>query len=216
MRLTARFTQLLVGLFLYGASTALMVRAMVGASSWTALTEGLEHVVPWSFGTITVVTSGVILLAWIPLRQKPGIGTVVNAFAIGPSADVVLAIVPEPGTLVARVLLFAGSLLLLAFATAVYIGAGFGSGARDGLMVGIHERFGWPIWLARTVVEISVVIVAWFLGGDIGIGTVVAAFAIGPVVGPLLPLMRRLPWSPRPAGREARIEPAPPVTTPTH
>ena len=194
--LTIRFVQLFVGLFLYGASTALQVRAVVGVSSWTVLTEGLEHVVPWSFGVITVVSSGVILLFWIPLRQRPGIGTLLNALAIGPSADLVLWLVPTPHGLVGRVLLFVAGLLLLAVATACYIGAGFGTGARDGLMVGLHQRLGWPVWLARTAIEVSVVVVGWLLGGDVGVGTIVAAFAIGPMVGPLLPVFRRFPWSP--------------------
>lgn len=225
--LTVRFAQLFVGLFLYGASTALQVRAVVGVSSWTVLTEGLENVVPWSFGVITVVSSGVILLFWIPLRQKPGIGTLLNALAIGPSADLVLWLVPTPPDLVGRILLFAAGLLLLAVATACYIGAGFGTGARDGLMVGLHQRLGWPVWLARTVIEVSVVIVGWFLGGDVGAGTVVAAFAIGPMVQPLMPLFRRFPWSPErtPAAvaersaLEARptpgTQPAPATSAPT-
>ncbi|ROP64994.1 YitT family protein [Curtobacterium sp. ZW137] len=211
--LTLRFAQLFVGLFLYGASTALQVRTVVGVSSWTVLTEGLENVVPWSFGLITVVSSGVILLFWMPLRQKPGIGTLLNALAIGPSADLVLWLVPTPDGLLARIGLFVAGLLLLALATAFYIGAGFGTGARDGLMVGVHERFGWPIWLARTVIEVTVVIVGWFLGGDVGAGTVIAAFVIGPMVQPLMPVFRRFPWSPERAGhvstgREARLAPA--------
>ncbi|MEK6310041.1 MULTISPECIES: membrane protein YczE [Curtobacterium] len=194
--LTLRFAQLAVGLFLYGASTALQVRAVVGVASWTVLTEGLEHVVPWSFGVITVVSSGVILLFWIPLRQKPGIGTLLNALAIGPSADLVLWLVPAPDGLLPRIGLFVAGLLLLAVATAFYIGAGFGAGARDGLMVGVSQRFGWPLWVARTVIEVTVVIVGWLLGGDVGAGTVIAAFAIGPMVQPLMPLFRRFPWSP--------------------
>lgn len=194
--LALRFAQLAIGLFLYGASTALQVRAVVGVASWSVLTEGLEHVVPWSFGVITVVSSGVILLFWIPLRQKPGIGTLLNALAIGPSADLVLWLVPAPDGLLARVGLFVAGLLLLAVATAFYIGAGFGTGARDGLMVGVSQRFGWPIWVARTVIEVTVVVVGWLLGGDVGAGTVIAAFAIGPMVQPLMPLFRRFPWSP--------------------
>lgn len=194
--LTLRSAQLLVGLFLYGASTALQVRAVVGVSSWTVLTEGLEHVLPWSFGVITVVSSGVILLFWIPLRQKPGIGTLLNALTIGPSADLVLWLVPAPDGLLPRVGLFVAGLALLAVATAFYIGAGFGTGARDGLMVGLHERFGWPVWVARTVIEVAVVVVGWILGGDVGAGTVIAAFAIGPMVQPLMPVFRRFPWSP--------------------
>jgi uncharacterized membrane protein YczE len=229
--LVLRSVQLLVGLFLYGASTALQVRAVVGVGSWTVLTQGLENVLPWSFGVITVVSSVVILLLWIPLRQRPGIGTLCNVLAIGPAADLVLWLVPEPDGLVARVLLFAAGLVLLAVATACYIGAGLGTGARDGLMVGVHERFGWPLWLARTVIEVTVVVVGWLLGGDVGVGTVVAAFVIGPMVQPLMPLFRRLPWSPTrasgagavrtPGGGEtgaARVAPCasecPPAATP--
>lgn len=224
--LVLRFVQLAVGLFLYGASTALQVRAVVGVGSWTVLTQGLENVLPWSFGVVTVVSSVVILLLWIPLRQRPGIGTLCNVLAIGPSADLVLWLVPEPDGLVARVLLFAAGLALLAVATACYIGAGLGAGARDGLMVGVHERFGWPLWLARTVIEVTVVVVGWLLGGDVGVGTVVAAFAIGPMVQPLMPLFRRLPWSPQRRGgapgggapSTARVAPCdsecPPTATP--
>lgn len=208
--LALRSVQLAVGLFLYGASTALQVRAVVGVGSWTVLTQGLENVLPWSFGVITVASSVVILLLWIPLRQKPGIGTLCNVLAIGPSADLVLWLVPEPDGLVARVLLFAAGLALLAVATACYIGAGLGTGARDGLMVGVHERFGWPLWLARTVIEVTVVLVGWLLGGDVGVGTVVAAFAIGPMVQPLMPLFRRLPWSPtRTDDRSTRTDDGP-------
>ena len=210
--LVLRSVQLLVGLFLSGAATALQVRAVVGVSSWTVLTQGLEHVLPWSFGVVTVVSSVVVLLLWIPLRQRPGIGTLCNVLAIGPSADLVLWLVPEPDGLVARIALFVAGVALLAVATACYIGAGLGTGARDGLMVGVHERFGWPLWLARTVIEVTVVVVGWLLGGDVGVGTVVAAFAIGPLVQPLMPLFRRLPWSPvqvvADTGREARPTPA--------
>ncbi|WIB11885.1 YitT family protein [Curtobacterium sp. MCPF17_052] len=206
--LTLRFVQLAVGLFLYGASVALQVRAVVGVSSWTVLTQGLENVLPWSFGVVTVTSSFVILLFWIPLRQRPRIGTLLNVLCVGPAADLVLWLVPEPGDLLGRVLLFVASLALLAVATACYIGAGFGTGPRDGLMVGLHERLGWPLWVARTSVEVTVVVIGWLLGGDVGVGTVVAAFAIGPMVQPLMRHFRRFPWSPtgeahpapRPAG----------------
>ncbi|WP_082474208.1 membrane protein YczE [Curtobacterium sp. Leaf261] len=205
--LPLRFGQLFVGLFLYGISTAMMVRAVVGVSSWTVLTEGLENVVPWSFGAITVVSSGVILLFWIPLRQRPGIGTLLNALSIGPAADLGLAVLPEPGTLVGKVLLFAGGLILLAIATGCYIGASFGAGARDGLMVGLHERLGWPIWLTRTLVEVTVVVVGWLLGGDVGVGTVAAAFLIGPIVGQVMPWFTRFPWSPTRSAADTTAEP---------
>ena len=135
-------------------------------------------------------------------------GTLLNALAIGPSADLVLWLVPAPDGLLPRIGLFVAGLLLLAVATAFYIGAGFGTGARDGLMVGVSQRFGWPIWVARTVIEVTVVIVGWLLGGDVGAGTVIAAFAIGPMVQPLMPLFRRFPWSPE-RTRLAAATPAP-------
>jgi len=180
-----------------------MVRAAVGVTSWSVLTQGLESVVPWSFGTLTVVSSFVVLLAWIPLRQRPGIGTVLNVLIVGPAADLVLGLVPEARTLPLQVFLFVVGLGLLALATAVYIGARYGTGPRDGLMVGLHERLGWPIWRARTVVEVTVVICGALLGGDLGVGTVVATFAIGPMVHPLMPIFTRFPWVPREQEQEA-------------
>lgn len=205
--LALRTVQLIVGLVLYGAATALMVRARLGVSSWSVLTQGLQHLVPWSFGTITVVTSVVLLLLWIPLRQRPRIGTAVNATLIGPSADVVLRVVAPPDGIIARAALFAAGLVLLAVATACYVGARFGAGARDGLMIGLHERLGWPVWLARTVIEVLVVVVGGLLGGDVGLGTAIAAFAIGPLVHPLMPRFERFAWSPsRSVGRARGAE----------
>jgi uncharacterized membrane protein YczE len=199
-----RATQLMIGLVLYGAATGLMVRAAIGVSSWSVLTEGLERLLPLSFGTLTVLTSVVLLAAWIPLRQRPGIGTACNVLVIGPAADVVLALVPTSSVLVVKIGLFVAGLLLLALATACYIGARYGTGARDGLMVGLHERLGWPIWLSRVLVEVSVVCVGWLLGGDVGVGTLVAALATGALVQPLMPLFTRLPWSRHPEGAQPR------------
>ncbi|MBT0773671.1 hypothetical protein KIH74_32300 [Kineosporia sp. J2-2] len=201
-----RLIQLGIGLFLYGVATALMVRAAVGVTSWSVLTQGLERVMPLSFGTLTVLTSFVVLMLWIPLRQKPGIGTVLNVVVIGPAADLTLVLVDEPGGLLARWLLFTAGLLLLAVSTACYIGARYGTGPRDGLMVGLHERFAMPIWRARTLVEVTVVVCGALLGGDLGIGTVVATFAIGPLVQPLMPVFSRLPWSPTPDTGRTPVE----------
>ncbi|MCD5353955.1 YczE/YyaS/YitT family protein [Kineosporia mesophila] len=192
-----RLIQLLIGVFLYGIATALIVRASVGVTSWSVLTQGLENLVPLSFGMLTILISFVVLLLWFPLRQKPGLGTVLNVLTIGPFADLTLAVVHEPRTLPGQVLLFTVGLVLLAVATACYIGPQYGTGPRDGLMVGLHERFGMPIWKARTLVEVTVVLAGALLGGDLGIGTVVNTLAIGPMVHPLMPIFARFPWAPR-------------------
>ncbi len=197
-----RLTQLLFGLFLYGVATALNVQAAVGVTSWSVLTQGLENLVPLSFGTLTILTSFVVLLLWFPLRQRPGIGTVLNVLTVGLFADLTLAVVPAPESMPARLAVFALGLVLLAVATACYIGPRYGTGPRDGLMVGLNQRFGLPIWKARTIVEVSVVAIGALMGGNLGLGTVVATLAIGPMVHPLMPIFA---WAP-PAQVE---EPAP-------
>jgi len=140
-----------------------------------------------------------VLLLWIPLRQRPGIGTVLNVLLIGPVMDLALLVVRTPEPLWARILLFAGGLLLLAIATGLYIGARFGPGPRDGLMTGAHARFGWAIWKVRTGVELTVLGIGWLLGGTVGFGTVAFALLIGPMVGQTLPRLR-VPEAVDPAG----------------
>ncbi|SDS03432.1 Uncharacterized membrane protein YczE [Microterricola viridarii] len=180
-RLPLRFAQLLVGLFLYGIGIALIVRGEIGAAPWDVLTQGIAKHTGLSFGLITVLTSAVVLLVWIPLRQKPGIGTVLNALLVGPAADIGLALIPTGLDLWVRILLFVAGLLVLAVATGLYIGAHFGPGPRDGLMTGLNARTGWAIWKVRTGIELTVVTLGWILGGNVGLGT--AAFAV--LVGPL-------------------------------
>lgn len=195
-RLTRRGIQLLVGLFLYGIGIALIVRGQIGAAPWDVLTQGIALHTGMSFGLITVLTSGVVLLLWIPLRQWPGVGTVLNALLVGPSADIGLAIIPADLPLLARILLFAAGLLVLAAATGLYIGAHFGPGPRDGLMTGLNRRTGWKIWIVRTGIEVVVVAIGWALGGNVGIGTLVFALAVGPLCGWFIPLFAiRLPGS---------------------
>src|SRR4051812_12906709 len=144
-RLARRFTQLALGLFLYGIALAMMVRAAVGVSPWDVLTQGIDRQTGIGFGWITVIVGALVLLLWIPLRQRPGIGTIANVLFIGPSVEVGLAVIPIQTELVGQIPLFAGGLALLAVATGLYIGAGFGPGPRDGLMTGIRNRTGWPI-----------------------------------------------------------------------
>ena len=136
------------------------------------------------------IIGALVLLLWIPIRQKPGIGTVLNVLLVGTAAHGGLTVLPEITVLWQQVLVFAGGLAALAVATGLYIGARFGPGPRDGLMTGIHRRFGWRIWIVRTAIEITVLAIGWLLGGNVGIGTVAFALLIGPMVNVTLPLLR--------------------------
>lgn len=194
-----RWAQLLLGLFLYGTAVALMIRAEIGLDPWTVFAQGIEVQTGWSIGVVVVLIGLGVLLLWIPIRQRPGIGTVLNVLLIGPVMDLALLVVRTPEPLWARILLFAGGLLLLAIATGLYIGARFGPGPRDGLMTGAHARFGWAIWKVRTGVELTVLAIGWLLGGTVGFGTVAFALLIGPMVGQTLPRLR-VPEAVDPAG----------------
>lgn len=188
--MTRRVAQLGVGLFLYGFAIAMMIRAALGISPWDVLSQGIVLHTGLNFAIVTNVVGAIVLLLWIPIRQKPGIGTVVNVLTIGPSIEVGLWVLPEVEDLVPRVLLLAGGLVLLAIATGLYIGARFGPGPRDGLMTGIHKRTGLPIWIVRTAIEVTVLAIGWLLGGNVGIGTLAFALLIGPLVNITLPLLR--------------------------
>jgi uncharacterized membrane protein YczE len=190
LTMARRVTQLGVGLFLYGFAIAMMIRAALGISPWDVLSQGIVFHTGLNYAIVTNVVGALVLLLWIPIRQKPGIGTVVNVLTIGPSIEAGLWMLPETVDLVPRVLLLAGGLVLLAIATGLYIGAGFGPGPRDGLMTGIHKKFGWPIWAVRTAIEVTVLAIGWLLGGNVGIGTLAFALLIGPMVNVTLPLLR--------------------------
>jgi uncharacterized membrane protein YczE len=179
--MSRRIIQLLIGLMLYGIGIALIVRAEIGVAPWDVLTQGIDRHTHLGFGLITVLMSGVVLLLWIPIRQKPGIGTLLNAVLVGPSADLGLWLVPGGLDLWLRAILFAAGLLVLAAATGLYIGAHFGPGPRDGLMTGLHRRTGWRIWIVRTGIEVVVLAIGWALGGNVGIGTVLFAVLVGPL-----------------------------------
>jgi uncharacterized membrane protein YczE len=186
--LTRRLVQLFVGLFLYGIGIALIVRGELGVAPWDVLTQGIAKQTGLQFGLITVLMSGVVLLLWIPIRQKPGFGTVMNALLVGPAADVGLWLIPPGLDLWVRVLLLPAGILMLAIATGLYIGAHFGPGPRDGLMTGLHRVTGWRIWIVRTGIELVVLAAGWLLGGNVGIGTVAFALLIGPLCGYTIPL----------------------------
>ena len=188
--MTRRIGQLAVGLYLYGLGIALMVRAGIGVAPWDVLTLGIEKQTGLEFGVITVITSVFVLLLWIPIRQKPGIGTLMNVLFVGPAAQVSLGFIPVIEGLLFQVLVFIAGLLILAVATGLYIGARFGPGPRDGLMTGIHNRWGVKIWIARTSIEVVVLSIGWVLGGNVGIGTLAFALLIGPLVNITIPRLR--------------------------
>jgi len=185
-----RIIQLATGLFLYGMAIALMVRAGVGVAPWDVLTLGIEKQTGLEFGLITFLVSLVVIALWIPIRQKPGIGTIANALLVGPFAQFGLWLIPPIDGLVWEILVFASGLLVLAVATGLYIGARFGPGPRDGLMTGIHARWGWKIWKVRTGIEVVVLGIGWVLGGNVGFGTLAFALLIGPLVNFTIPRLR--------------------------
>lgn len=180
-RLPRRWFQLLLGLFLYGIGIAFMIRGEIGAAPWDVLSQGIATHLPLSFGVITILVSAVVLVLWLPLRQRFGIGTVLNALLVGPSADIGLLLIPIGQPLWIRVGFFVIGLVVLSAATGLYIGAHFGPGPRDGLMTGLHKRTGWPIWIVRTGLEVTVVAVGWSLGGNAGVGTLAFALLVGPL-----------------------------------
>ena len=191
MLLSRRLVQLFVGLTAYGFAIALMVRAGIGVAPWDVLSQGLVAQTGLTFGTVTFVTSLVVLLFWIPLKQRPRFGTIANTLMIGPVADLGLRVLPQQTEWWAQGLTFAAGLLLLAVASGLYIGADFGPGPRDGLMLGLHARLGWRVGVARTVIEVTVLAAGWLLGGQVGIGTAAEALLIGPLVAVTMPLFAR-------------------------
>lgn len=186
--LPLRLLQLLLGLFLYGFGAAVMIRAAIGVAPWDVLSQGIALQTPLSFGVATNVIGALVLLLWWPIRQKPGLGTVLNVMLIGPSAQFGLWLLPEVHGLAWQIPTFVCGLLLVALATGLYIGARFGPGPRDGLMTGLHARTGWPIWIVRSAIEGTVLLIGWWLGGNVGVGTLAFALLIGPLCGVTLPL----------------------------
>lgn len=172
---------------LYGISMALMVRADLGVMPWDVLHQGIARSLGGSLGTVTIVVGALVLLLWIPLRQRPGIGTVSNVIVIGLAVDGSLRVMPAVGDgLVLRSLLVVAGIGLNALATAAYIGVRLGPGPRDGLMTGLVRRTGGSVRLVRTGIEVIVVLSGWLLGGTLGVATGLYALGIGPLVQPLL------------------------------
>ena len=179
--LPRRVVRLLIGLGLYGFADALMIRAAVGVDPWTVFAQGVSVHTGLSIGVLTNIIGLLVLLLWIPLRQRPGVGTVLNVLLLGPIIDLSLWMLPAVPALWGQVLMFSAGLVLLAVASGIYIGAGLGPGPRDGLMTGIHNRTGLPIWVGRTGVEASVLLIGWLFGGNVGFGTLAFALLIGPL-----------------------------------
>ena len=177
-----RFIQLQIGLLLYGASLALMVRADLGLNPWSVLHQGLSERTGISLGMVVNLVGLLVLLVWIPLRQKPGVGTICNVLLIGTAADVALWALPPIEGLGLRIAFLTAAIVLNGAATAAYIGAGLGPGPRDGLTTGLVRISGWRIGWARTAIEVAVLAVGWLLGGVAGVGTVLYALANGPLV----------------------------------
>ena len=186
-RLPRRLSQLAVGLVLYGTTLAMLIRSTLGNAPWDVLHQGLAQHLPITIGQAVIATSMVVLLLWIPLRELPGLGTIANSVVVGLVADAVLSVLAAPDQLWVRVLLLVGGVVGNAVATALYIGSQLGPGPRDGLMTGLHRRTGLSILAVRTPMEVTVVVIGWLLGGVVGVGTLVYALAIGPLVQVMLP-----------------------------
>jgi uncharacterized membrane protein YczE len=193
-RLPRRLTQLAVGLVGYGLSMALMIEARLGLDPWDVFHQGLSGRTHLTIGTITIIVGALVLLLWIPLRQRPGIGTVSNVVVVGLAVDAGLALLPTPEPLAARIGFLAAGIALNGLATGLYIGARLGPGPRDGLMTGYvaltsrDGRRGRSIRLVRTTIEVAVLAVGFLLGGTVGVGTVAYALLIGPLAHYFIPL----------------------------
>jgi len=188
-RLPLRLVRLAAGLLLFGFSNGLMLVAGLGVDPWDVLHQGLSRTLGLQVGTWAIIASGVVLLAWVPLRQRPGLGTLANALAVGLVINATLALVPRPHALALRAVEMVAGVLLNAVATGLYIGAGLGPGARDGLMTGFAAR-GHSVRVVRTTIEVVVLAVGFALGGNVGVGTVLYAFGIGPLVHWTIPWLR--------------------------
>lgn len=185
-RLVERLTRCAFGLFLFGLGITFFIRAQLGLAPWDVFHTGVSDRTDVAVGTVIIIVGVFLLFLWIPLRQRPGIGTIMNAVQIGLVVNLTKPIIGEPDHIVGRLALMLAGLVIVGFGSAIYIGSGLGAGPRDGLMLGLSER-GISIRLARTVIELTVLVTGILLGGPIGLGTVAFALGIGPIVQVLLP-----------------------------
>jgi uncharacterized membrane protein YczE len=194
-----RLIQLFLGLALYGLSVGLMVRSGLGVNPWDVFHQGLSERSSLGLGTIIIIIGAAVLLLWVPLRQRPGIGTISNVFLIGIWTDVSLWLIPPVQSLALAWAMLLGGIFLNGVAGGAYIGAGLGPGPRDGLMTGLVKQTGRSVRLIRTGIEVVVVAIGWTLGGTLGLGTLLYALAIGPIVHRMLPLFTIAADEPEPA-----------------
>ncbi len=203
-----RLVQLQVGLLLYGLSMALMIHSRLGLDPWDVFHQGVAKRLHLSFGTVVIIVGALVLLLWIPLRQRPGVGTISNVVVIGVSVDVFLWLVPAPSALWLRITLLVAGVVLNGVATGMYIGARLGPGPRDGLMTGLVSRTGRSVRLVRTTIEVAVLVTGFLLGGTVGLATVLYAVSIGPLTQLFLPVFWVAP-APAPASDGAPIPATP-------
>ena len=202
-RFTERLVRCVLGLAGFGSGIAFFVEANIGVPPWDVFHQGISEKTGYGLGTILIVVSFFVLLLWVPLRLRPGIGTILNAVQIGLVENVVQDLLPTPDHMAVRIAFMALGMLCIAMGSGLYIGAELGPGPRDGLMVGLHQKYGISVRLARTSVEVTVMIIGIFLGGTLGIGTFVFAFGIGPLVQITLSLFRMSPSQIHAAENEA-------------
>lgn len=196
-RIGRRLVRCLFGLALFGIGISLQMNANIGAPPWDVFHQGVAKQTEISIGRIIVMTGFALLLLWIPLKQKPGLGTILNALEIGLVADIALEIIPEPNNIFIRIIMVVVGILTVAIGTGLYIGSALGPGPRDGLMTGLARR-GIPIRIGRTAIEITVLIIGMILGGQVGIATFAFAFGVGPLVHFFLPRLAVSSGSARP------------------
>lgn len=182
MGLVKRWAFLLVGLVMFGVGIAFMVRAELGLGPWDVLHQGIARLAHMPIGMVTVLTGIPVMLAWLPLRQRVGIGTILNILLIGTVTDIALAVIPQLDNLAVRALLMVVGVVIVGVGSGLYLSSDMGAGPRDGLMIGLSKRTGWSVRLVRTLIELTVLFAGVLLGGTVGIGTLMFAFGIGPVV----------------------------------
>jgi uncharacterized membrane protein YczE len=192
MRNLKRWIFLFAGFACYGLAIAMMVRADLGLGPWDAFHQGVALQTDMKIGTAAMIVGAVIMLFWLPLKQKPGIGTVLNVLCIGPMTNVALDLVPHPESVVMQWVLMLGGVVVISIGSALYLPTKLGAGPRDGLMLGIHQKFGLSIRVARTIVEVAALGIGWWLGGTVGLGTIAFAVLIGPMVHWMLDLEKKM------------------------